>query len=168
MSAPTRCQPTTWATELSNPRADNDADLDWLIDRPVSRARDLRYQPDDMPDAGDVALVDLVLGVECLPVRHSPRIGSRDERLRTHWTRILSQDLDANDEDYAPDAWKIVGKAALALLAAYVVVYLMVVAVVYLARVPDATSALIPEVPSSPAPTRSGVPIDRPTVARAS
>jgi hypothetical protein len=167
MNAPTRCQSTTWATERRC--ADDDESLgDWLLDRPVARARDVRYAPDDMPLARDLALVDLVLGVECLRL---PR-ARRNEPLQTHWTRILSQGLDANDEHYengkARDAWKIVGKAALALTAAYVFVYLMVVAVVYLARVPDAASALLPDAPSAPAPARSGAPIDRLTVARAS
>jgi len=171
MKAPPRCQSTTWKTERRFANDDESPD-DWLIDRPVARARDVRYPPDVMPRGRDLALVDLVLGVECLPLPHARCHGLRDDRLQTHWTRILSEGLDANDGDYgnenASNAWKIVGKAALALTAAYVFVYLMVVAVVYLARVPDAASALIPDARSAPAPARSGTSTDRLTVARAS
>ena len=168
MNAPTRCQSTTWATERRF--ADDDESLgDWLLDRPVARARDVRYAPDDMPLARDLALVDLVLGVECLRVAGERHVVRRVADVARAGNGPIEQPIAEHYENgKARDAWKIVGKAALALTAAYVFVYLMVVAVVYLARVPDAASALLPDAPSAPAPARSGAPIDRLTVARAS
>jgi len=143
---------------------------DWLLDQPLPRARDLRYRPDQTPLATDRALVDRVLGVDSTAVGRVRRDEMRGGTLQTHWTRILAHDLDANDDEFASgtrrNAWEIVGKAAMALTAAYVVVYLMVAAVVYLARAPDTASTLLPDLPSAPA--RTDFPLDRPTAARAS
>ena len=96
MSAPTLCQSTTRATQRRFAGAHEGSD-ECRLDRPVARARDVRYQPDDMPLARDLALVDLVLGVERLRLPRARRNGSRNHPLgqvletfaRTLVTRVL-------------------------------------------------------------------------------
>jgi uncharacterized protein YjiS (DUF1127 family) len=96
MSAPILCQSTTRATQRRFAGAHEGSD-EWRLDRPVARARDVRYQPDDMPIARDLALVDLVLGVDRLRLPRARRDGSRNHPLgqvletfaRTLVTRVL-------------------------------------------------------------------------------
>jgi hypothetical protein len=90
-----------------------------------------------------------------------------DDRIETHWTRILTHDLEANDREFVVEARGqrgagVFARAVLALAAAYVLVYLMVAAIVYAAHAPDPVSALLPGPPAqAPAPT-TDFPLQRP------
>jgi hypothetical protein len=161
MNGRTGCERMAWPSEWpkrSSAAADTRID-EWLLEEPVARARDLRYVAGPRPLADDSTLVDLVLGIEGIAMDNARRDDVRGGPVETHWTRILSHDLDANDARFSDERtrspWTIVLKGAVALVAAYAFVYLAVAAVVFLAHVPDASSALIPDAPSAPAPARS-------------
>lgn len=183
-------EPDEWAAHAARrSRSRETVEVDASMSRPARRpVRDLGT----WEGADDSRLVDLLLDIARSGKSDAP--AARDPvRTQTHWTRILSLDLAEHDDESlkhdpvllddprvsrpafgevrrgaketADRVAKLLIRGIVALAAVYAALYLAVAALVHMAKSPDATAALVPQLsaPEHPASVR---PRDAPDTSR--